>query len=160
MENLKLSRKLLLISKLVKGKSVADVGCDHGKLPIYLALTKKDIKIYACDVRKKPLEKAKENAKRFGVFEKIDFVLSDGLLNIPSFVDCVVVAGIGGKLIERIIFEQSFVRNKNNRLILQPQSFLYDVRFNLYRNGFSIKKEWHIIEHKKCYDILFVYFRY
>ena len=158
MENLKLSRKLLLISKLVKGECVADVGCDHAKLSIYLALTK-NIKLYACDVRKKPLEKAKENAKKYGVYEKIDFILSDGLKNVPSSVDCVVVAGMGGKLIERIIFEQSFVRNENIRLILQPQSFLYDVRVNLYRNGFYIEKELHIIEHRKCYDILVVYFK-
>lgn len=158
MENLKLSRKLLLISKLVKGKFVADVGCDHGKLSIYLALNK-DIKLYACDVRKKPLEKAKENAKKYGVYEKIEFILSDGLQNVPSFVDCVVVAGMGGKLIERIIFEQDFVRNKDIRLILQPQSFLYDVRYSLYINGFSIENEWHIVENKKCYDILVVYFK-
>ncbi len=158
MKNLKLSRKLLLISKLVRGNVVADVGCDHGKLCIYLALTK-NIKLYACDVRKKPLEKAKENAKKYGVYEKIDFVLSDGLKNVPSSVDCIVVAGMGGKLIERIIFEQDCVRNKDICLILQPQSFLYDVRFNLYKNGFAIEQEWHIIEHKKCYDILVVYFK-
>lgn len=158
MVNLKLSRKLLLISKLVKGKFVADVGCDHGKLSIFLALNK-DIKIYACDVREKPLEKAKENAKKYGVYEKIEFVLSDGLQNVPPFVDCVVVAGMGGKLIERIIFEQAFVKNKDIRLILQPQSFLYDVRYNLCRNGFSIENEWHIVENKKCYDILVVYFK-
>ena len=154
----KLSKKLFEIAKLIEGDFVVDVGCDHGKLPIYLALEGKRKKIYACDVREKPLKIAKQNAKNNGVFEKIEFILSDGLKKIPYFVDCVVVAGLGGKTIGKIIFNESFLSNSNVKFILQPQSFLYLLRYNIYKNGFIVEKEVHIVEHRKCYDVLVVRF--
>ena len=65
---------------------------------------------------------------------------------------------MGGKLIQRILFEQDFVRNKNLTIILQPQSFLYELRENLYLNGFQIEKELPVFEKNKFYNILVVKF--
>ena len=104
--------------------------------------------------REKPLKKAKENAIRYGVFDKIDFILSDGLQKVPSFVDCVVVAGLGGKNILRIVLNKNFIRNRYVKFIIQPQSFLYLLRYNIYKNGGYIEKEIHLIENSKCYDVL------
>ena len=150
---LKLSKKLKAIAKLVKGKIIADVGCDHGYLSIYLALTKK-VFVYAADLRKNPLKIAQENAKKYNVIENIKFILSDGLKNLPKNYDCVVLAGMGGKLIQRIVFEEDFIKNENVKIIIQPQSFLYQTRINLFINGFEIEKEVLVFEKNKSYVIL------
>lgn len=158
MKKPKISKKLFLISKLVKEKVVADVGCDHGQLAIYLAL-KKNCNVYACDVRKKPLEKAVNNSKKYGVFEKISFFVSDGLKKVPFNFGCVVVAGMGGKLIEKIIFKEKRLKTSEIKLILQPQSFLFELRKNLALKGFFVEKEIVVLEKGKFYVALVARFK-
>lgn len=155
-EELRLSKKLKAICSLVEGKVVADVGCDHGYLSIYLALKKQNIYVYACDVRQGPLNVAKRNALKYGVKEKICFILSDGLKNVPKDADCIVVAGMGGQLILRIVLETYWARNYNIKFILQPQSFIYHCRYNLYLNGFEIVEEVPVLQKGKCYVIFVV----
>ena len=156
-EKLKLSKKLFTISKLVRGDVVCDVGCDHGYLSIYLAVVKKKF-VYACDVRVNPLKRAKANAKKYRALDRIKFILCDGLNWDFKDVDTIVIAGMGGRLIQRIIFEQEHIKNKNLRIILQPQNFLHELRYNLYLKGFKIEKELAIIDKNKFYNILVVSF--
>lgn len=152
-KHLCLSNRLKAIANLVSGNIAADVGCDHAYLSIFLAMHKCDY-VYATDVREKPLERAKENIKRYGVENKIKLILTDGLCNVPQSVDTVIVSGMGGKLIERIVFEQDWLKNKDKHLILQPQTFLMELRQNLYLNGYEIEFEYPIIEFDKSYCVV------
>ncbi len=156
-KRVKISKKLFTIASLVTGDVICDVGCDHGHLAVYLACEKNKF-VYACDVRKDPLKKAILNAQKHNVLNKIEFILCDGLNWDFKKLDTIVIAGMGGKLIQRILFEQDFVRNKNLTIILQPQSFLYELRENLYLKGFQIEKELPVFEKNKFYNILVVKF--
>lgn len=148
-----LSNRLKTIANLVSGNVAADVGCDHAYLSIFLAMHKCEF-VYATDVREKPLERAKENIKKYGVEDKIKLILTDGLRNVPKSVDTVIVSGMGGKLIERMIFEQDWLKNKNKQLILQPQTFLMELRQKLYLNGYEIESEYPVIEFDKSYCVI------
>lgn len=148
-----LSKRLKAIADLVSGNIVADIGCDHAYLSIFLAIHKCKY-VYATDIRKKPLDRAKENIKIYGVEDKIKLILTDGLCNVPQSVDTVIVSGMGGKLIERIVFEQDWLKDKNKQLILQPQTFLMELRQSLYLNGYKIESEYPVIESNKDYCIV------
>lgn len=148
-----LSKRLNSIADLVKGNVVADVGCDHAYLSIFLAINRCKY-VYATDVREKPLERAKENIKSYDVEDKIKLILTDGLQNVPEDVDTVIVSGMGGKLIERIVLEQDWLKDKNKQLVLQPQTFLMELRQNLYLNGYEIELEYPVVECDKAYCII------
>ena len=150
---IKLSKRLFEISKLVEGSIVADVGCDHGLLSAYLAI-KKNVFVYACDFRIKPLQKAVKNAEKFKAKNNIKFFLTDGLFKVPSNFDCVVVAGLGGREIQKIIFAHNFKVSDDVKIILQPQSFLFELRKNVYEKGFEIQDEIVVLEKGKFYNIL------
>ena len=88
--------------------------------------------VIAADLRERPLSKARTNAQRYGVAEKIRFALSDGLEKIPpDEVDTIVCAGMGGDLIARIVADCAWVRDPRYLLILQPQSSGADLRRRL-----------------------------
>ena len=96
----------------------------------------------AADLRPKPLENARQNARRFGVAKQICFVLSDGLKEIePQTADTVVCAGMGGDLIAMILESAPWLRNPAYTLILQPQSTVHELRRWLAENGFCVKTE-------------------
>lgn len=152
-KNICLSNRLKAIANLVSGNVAADVGCDHAYLSIFLAMHKCEY-VYATDVREKPLERAKENIKSYGLEDKIKLILTDGLWNVPKSVDTVIVSGMGGKLIERIVFEQDWLKNGSKQLILQPQTFLVELRQSLYLNGYEIEFEYPVIEFDKSYCII------
>ena len=78
------------------GDRVADVGCDHGYLGIYLLKNNIASFVYASDINEGPLNAAVFNAEKFGVRDKIKFYLSDGVRNIPRDFDTLVCAGMGG----------------------------------------------------------------
>lgn len=137
-----ISKRLLCCAgEVPQGARVADVGCDHGYLGIYLLQSGKASFVHASDLREQPIKKAMQNAVRFGVADKMRFSRADGLKAVePGSVDTVVCAGMGGDLIARIIEEAPWVR-KDYTLILQPQSSGNDLRRYLGKRGFSILKE-------------------
>ena len=80
MEELNLSDRLRLIAGLIKkGSKVADIGTDHGYLPIFLVKSGITDRVIAMDVRKGPLKKAEDNTRAFCVSDQIELRLSDGL---------------------------------------------------------------------------------
>lgn len=128
-----------------RGGVCCDIGTDHGKLPCELIRRGISKKCIAADVRKGPLEAAKQNIKRFGYEDKIFAVLSDGLENISAcpFADeisDIVIAGMGGETISEIIKKGEKFCKKSN-LILQPMTKIIDLRAWLYANGYEINKE-------------------
>lgn len=139
---LPISKRLLCCaSMLTKGARVADVGTDHGYLPIYLLQNGLAETVYASDLREKPLQKARENAKLFGVTD-IHFLQSDGLAQYDgSEMDTVICAGMGGDLICQILDAAPWLRAERYTLILQPQSGGQDVRRYLMEHGFGIEQE-------------------
>ena len=78
-----------------KGMVVADIGTDHAFLPVMLVRDGISDHVYACDVAKGPLQAAKENIAHFQLTDKITTILTDGLRDVPSDVNCIVIAGMG-----------------------------------------------------------------
>ena len=138
-----ISNRLLLCAEFVpRGSRAADIGTDHGYLSIYLLREGICPFVTAADLREQPLQKARENAARFGVSEKMRFFLSDGLQGIPpDAVDTIIMAGMGGDLMVRILEAAPWVCDARYTLILQPQSAGQALRQYLAEHGFAIERE-------------------
>ena len=144
-KTVKLSARLAAVAALVEpGSRVADVGTDHGYIPIYLVQTGIADRALAMDVRPGPLERARAHVDRLspGCRERIETRLSDGLKALsPGEADTVVIAGMGGELMIRILDEGRHMWDSLRRLILSPQSELQKVRHFLSQEGFCILGE-------------------
>ena len=140
---LPISKRLLCCASMVTpGARVADIGTDHGYLSIHLLQTGAAAHVIACDLRKDPLENARRNAHLFGVDGAMELRLSDGLERIqPGEVDTVVMAGMGGDLIGRILSQCPWRRQAGLQFILQPQSAGNVLRRWLCGDGFEILRE-------------------
>ncbi len=102
------------------GKSVVDMGTDHGYLPVYFAQNGLFDRIAASDINPGPLDSARASARVYGVYDRIGFHLSDGLKSVPGEFETVVIAGMGGETMVDIIAACPWAGSA--RLILQPQS--------------------------------------
>lgn len=140
---LPISKRLLCCASMVQpGSRVADIGTDHGYLGIYLLQSGAARHVIACDLRKDPLENARRNAKLFGVDGAMELRLSDGLEKIlPDEVDTVVMAGMGGDLIQKILSQCPWRTREGLQFILQPQSAGNVLRRWLCEDGFEIQRE-------------------
>ena len=135
------------------GAVLADIGTDHGKLPIYLAQTQKIKHAVAVDINEMPLLKAKNNIKKYGLDLVIDTYLTDGLRGVEVFCPTdIVIAGMGGELIEDILNKQTTDR-KNVRYILQPMTKEECLRKFLCNNGYSIFDEY-IVKEQRLYQVI------
>ena len=96
---------------MTRGNRLVDVGCDHGYLPVSLYLDGKIPGAIAMDVRKGPLSRAQEHISQYGLDAYIETRLSDGLEALkPGEGDTLVIAGMGGPLMERILTDGAEVR--------------------------------------------------
>ena len=140
---MQLSLRLSAIADLVtEGNRLVDVGCDHGYLPVYLIQQKKIPSAIAMDVRKGPLSRAQEHIRQYGLEEYIQTRLSDGLEGLKAGEgDTLVIAGMGGPLMERILTDGRSVRNSFSELILQPQSDIPHFRRFIQSEGWEITEE-------------------
>ena len=140
---------------VTKGNRLADVGCDHGYLSIWLVSEKTVPSAIAMDVRPGPLSRARENITRYGLEDYIETRLSDGLAKLePGEGDTLVIAGMGGPLMERILKDGAKVREGFQELILQPQSDLPHFRHFLSEIGWEIVREEMIKEDGKFYPMM------
>ena len=131
---------------------VVDVGTDHGYIPITCVLTGKAGKGLALDVREGPLQRARVNAAKYNVSDKIGFSLTNGLDGIAlSSDDCVVIAGMGGLESISIIKEAGRIPCK---IVLQPQRSAFDLRKFLDINGYTIISEKIVSERGKYYPVI------
>lgn len=153
---MELSKRLYTVASAVSpGCRVADIGTDHGYIPIYLVKNKYAPRAFAMDVNQGPLERAREHIQEEGLTSQIETRLSNGLLQLePEEVDAVVIAGMGGSLICRILETSPEFLQTGKELILQPQSEWFKVRHLLHRRGYSIKKEWFLEEEGKYYVVI------
>lgn len=152
---MELSKRLQAVADLVsEGLVVADVGTDHGYIPIYLIETKKSPKAFAMDVNKGPLLRAKEHIAEHGLTSSIDTRLSDGVRALKKGeCECVVVAGMGGALTIKIMEEGKEIFRNLKEFVLQPQSELQKVRTYLYENAYSIVEENMVLDDGKFYPM-------
>ena len=155
---MELSARLKAVAGMVtKGNRVCDVGCDHGYISIYLVKNDVSPYVYAMDVNKGPLLRAKEHILDYGYADKIETILSDGLVALEDRdSDALICAGMGGKLIIKILTEGMEQVLKMRELVLQPQSEIHLVREYLRNQGFYIDKEDMIFEDGKYYPMMHV----
>lgn len=151
-----LSKRLKTLADFVtKGSVVADIGCDHAHIPIYLIQNNISDKVIAMDINIGPLNRALENVKYYGYENKIELRLSDGAKELkPLEADTILIAGMGGILMTKILNDSQEVIIKSKELLLQPQSDLAFVRKSIRQLGFFISKEEMIIEDNKYYFII------
>ena len=148
-------RLCAIAGMVTKGNRLADVGCDHGYLSIYLVEERIVPSAIAMDVRPGPLSRSRENISRYGLEDYIETRLSDGLTKLePGEGDTLVIAGMGGPLMERILNEGAKVREGFQELILQPQSDLPHFRHFLSEIGWEIVREEMIKEDGKFYPMM------
>lgn len=149
--NLRLGKRLTAVVDEVEGKSLADVGCDHGKVSVECLLRGKVERVIACDVSPKSLQKAVDLAKLLQV-DGIEFRVGDGLQVInDSEADCVVIAGMGGMEIISIL---SHAPQGIKRLVLSPHRNAIELRRFLSERGIYIAKDFIIKDGAKFYDVI------
>ena len=150
-----LSNRLLACCGYVKpGDRVADVGCDHGYLGIYLLKNGIASAVIASDVREMPLQSAVRNAEKYGVEEHMSFYLSDGIRDVPREFDCMVCAGMGADTMMSILDAAPWLKSERYRLILQCQSKRPELRRYLYGQGYAIRQETLAKDGKFIYPVM------
>lgn len=153
---MQLSLRLKTVADSVTGGNrVADVGCDHAYIAIHLVENNIAPKVIAMDVNKGPLSKARENIQLRGLEARIETRLSDGLARLnPGEADAIVIAGMGGALMVRILTEGETSLTGVRELILQPQSEVFLIRRYLHQKGYRIQSEQMVKEEEKYYIII------
>ncbi|MCI9362408.1 MAG: SAM-dependent methyltransferase [Hungatella sp.] len=153
---MRLSKRLeTVISFVETGSKVADVGTDHGYVPIALAKRGTVAQGLAMDVRTGPLERAKEHIRQHGLEDVIQVRLSDGVKELKEGeADTVIVAGMGGELVIHILEDGKRLWDEVKHWILSPQSDIDKVRKFLGENGFRIAQEEMIEEDGKYYTVM------
>ena len=153
---MELSRRLQTVADAVTpGNRLADVGTDHGYVPMYLVNMGICPRAIAMDVNKGPLARAEEHIRAEGLSDRVATRLSDGLARLsPDEADTVVIAGMGGELICRILRDAPHILAAGKELILQPQSEWFKVRHLLHDAGYRIRQEWFLKEEGKYYVVI------
>lgn len=153
---MEVSKRLQAVAGMVSaGNRLVDVGTDHGYIPIYLIERKKIPSAIAMDVKAGPLSRAEEHIRQAGLDSYITCRLSDGLQELaPGEGDSLLLAGMGGNLMVRILMEKPEVRDSFRELVLQPQSAQTLVRKTMDALGWQIDKEDMVLEDGKFYPML------
>ncbi len=151
-----LSKRLSAVAQLVTITGIlADVGTDHGYIPVYLIGKEQIKKAIAMDVNQGPLERAQEHIHQYGLESRIETRLSDGLQALkPKEVEGIVIAGMGGNLMKRILMQGEQVAHTAQELILQPQSEVMEFRKFLWKSGYTIVAEDMVLEDGKYYPMM------
>ncbi len=140
-----------IIERMPASGCLADIGCDHAYIAIEAVRRGKAARALACDVRKGPLQQAAEHILCAGLAGKIETRLSDGLEKVaPGEADCVIIAGMGGPLMERILQERLA---DFGHFVLSPQSEIPHFRRFLLAEGMRIDEETMLIDEGKYYVI-------
>jgi len=158
MKRIKLSSRLqALADHIDENASVADIGTDHGYLPVYLAQTDTVKSIAASDISSSSLESARRSAAEYNVTDKIKFINAPGLDGIsPNEADTIVIAGMGGETIIGILKDAGRLKHHGIKLILQPQTKLDLLSRFLYDDGYKIADIIRLQDKGKNYVIIIV----
>lgn len=148
-------RLIMAANMLKKGKAVADIGTDHAFLPIYLIREGIADAVIACDIAEGPLSVAKSNIDKYGLNDKIELRLADGLKGIkPHECDQITICGMGGETIADIITAAPWVKSTGVSLVLQPMSCDDRLREYLINNSFVIDNERAVVSQGRVYTVM------
>lgn len=151
---IKISNRLKSIAKFIDSDDlIADIGCDHALLDIYLIKTKGIKKIIASDIVDTAIEGAKSNVLKYGVSNKIILKLGDGLSTIDKDINTVVISGLGyNKIIK--IFEDFNNKNQIKKIIIQSNNKVDIIRKYFNSIGYKIENEELIKDNNIIYTII------
>ncbi|TDT51083.1 tRNA (adenine(22)-N(1))-methyltransferase [Fonticella tunisiensis] len=151
-----LSKRLKHIVKMIPScRCLADIGTDHGYIPIYTVMNNISKYAIASDINQGPINAAIQNIKKFNLNDKIQTRVGSGLSTITEGeADVIVIAGMGGTLITEILAEGSPVARQAEYLILQPVQYPEVLRKYLVNNGYIIIDEDIVKEDNKYYQVI------
>ena len=154
MQTVRLSRRLAAIAALLPPDGgFADVGTDHGQLPVYLLQNGCPGRVCATDICPGPLSAARRTAREASLADRIEFLLTDGLDGLDgSSLASVVIAGMGGENIADILSRAPWTR-ENRLLVLQPMSKADVLRSFLSAHGYRVETE-RLVEDGPVYELL------
>lgn len=157
---LKISSRLFECANMVSpGAAIADIGTDHAYIPIWLAQNNRISSALACDIRTGPLEIAKKNIEKYDLSSIVETRLSDGLKYVSEDeADEIIIAGMGGNIISKILSECTWENKSQKIFILQPMKYEERLREYLAENGYNILHESAVICCKKVYTTMKVIF--
>ncbi len=153
---MKLTDRLLKIASLVTdGKKIADIGTDHGYIPVYLLKKGRVPFAVLADVNKGPLDNARKEVIQNNFLDKVDLRLGSGIeiLEIGE-VEEIIIAGMGGILISELLEAKKEVAHSVEKLILQPMQAQEELRRYLLNNGYEILEEVLVREDFRIYEII------
>jgi tRNA (adenine22-N1)-methyltransferase len=155
---MKLSDRLQVMADLINpGETVADIGTDHGFLPIYLTEQGISPHVILTDISQGSLAKARGNCLSHDPERAWDLRIGDGLAVLsPGEVDMVVIAGMGGLLIADMIEQDLALSRSFSGFILQPRNNIGRLRYRLQAAGLHIERECLVQERKRICEILLV----
>lgn len=153
---MELSNRLKAVASMVdECECIADIGTDHGYIPIYLINKGICKNVIACDINMGPLHKAKVNIRSYNLQDKIECRLGDGLSSLKiGEVQGIIIAGMGGNLIRDIIEKGIDVFKQVSFVILQPVQNAEVLREHIYKRGYNILDENLCIDENKFYEII------
>ena len=156
--NCTLSPRLLAVARCLGAgpwRLLADIGTDHGYLPVFAVQNGIAKRAVACDVNPGPLAKARQNIERYGLTGSIETRLGSGLATLrPGEADAIVLAGMGGRLIMDLLAECLPLALDTPCLILQPQLHVPEVRRYIHIIGLEIADECMAWDSGKFYTVL------
>ena len=145
--------RLLLIARMAAPcRVLADIGTDHAHLPVYMLQNHLCSRAFACDVNDGPLQKARGAVAQWGLEDRIETVKSDGLKSVPEEYDTLVIAGMGGDLISKIL--ENHPPHAAEKIILQPMTKAEILRNYLFIHGYCIRREEAVSEGDRHYIVL------
>ena len=151
------SRLSLCASFVRQDSKLADIGTDHAYLPVWLCQNGVCKSAVAADINPEPLSRGQLTIAQAGLEDKVKTRLSDGLKSISADeADDIVIAGMGGELIAKIILDCEYSRDKDKRFILQPMTKSELLIERLCQNGFEILSQDCCVASNKCYTVLLV----
>lgn len=152
-----LSKRLETVAQLVPaGARIADIGCDHGYLPLALVRRGQVAQAICCDVNAGPLAGARENARRLAInAARIDFRLGDGLSVLaPGEVDVVTLAGMGAGLMRDILDAEPAVVEALSMIVASPNVAPWILRQWAMDYAFAVGTETVVFEGGHFYEVM------
>ena len=151
----KYSIRIKTIIDQISYPKIADIGTDHGYIPIFSCLLGKADFAIACDIRQAPLSVAKKNITSYNLSHCIQIRLGDGMSPIlPKEVQCVTLSGLGGESIINILKNGGHVLQYLNQMVISPQSSCHKVRRFIHKIDWKITQEHFLIQNNRPYNFL------
>lgn len=154
-KRLELTPRLQLLADWVpQGARFADIGTDHAYLPVWLTLRGRLRCAIASDLRKRPLERARETGRIYGA-ENIDYRLANGLAGVqPEEADVIAIAGMGGETIAAILEAAPWTADGQHTLLLQPMTKDHELRRYLMEHGYCLTREALVYDRGTIYPVM------